>query len=168
MIEALTAGHLLGGDGRHGETQSAAVLVADPRPGMSRRPDGITVNINVCEHPEPVGELRRIYDTASETLGFRRLEQFMGRDVLQLKLMLHALGYFRPNDKEIPTTGAGAMVYTEETVAALDAFRAAQEWGTTVPGFVDARVIDRLWTRLKEKGKDDEIRRTLLAIQRIR
>ena len=82
--------------------------------------------------------------------------------------MLHALGYYRPNDKEIPTTGAGAMVYTEETVAALDAFRAAQEWGTTVPGFVDARVIDRLWTRLKEKGKDDEIRRTLLTIQRIR
>jgi len=168
MIEALTAGHLLGGDGRHGETQSAAVLVADPRPGMSRRPDGITVNINVCEHPEPVGELRRIYDTASETLGFRKLEQFMGRDVLQLKLMLHALGYYRPNDKEIPTTGAGAMAYTEETVTALDAFRAAQEWGTTVPGFVDARVIDRLWTRLKETGKDDEIRRTLLTIQRIR
>ena len=68
---------MLGGDGRHGETQSAAVLVADPRPGMSRRPGRITVNINVCEHPEPVGELRRIYDTASETLGFRTLEQFM-------------------------------------------------------------------------------------------
>ena len=37
MIEALTAGHKLGGDGRHGETQSAAVVVADPRPGRSRR-----------------------------------------------------------------------------------------------------------------------------------
>jgi uncharacterized Ntn-hydrolase superfamily protein len=168
LIEALTAGHLLGGDGRHGEAQSAAVLVADPRPGMSRRPDGVTVNINVCEHPEPVGELRRIYDTASETLGFRTLEQFVGRDVLQLKLMLHALGYYRPNETEIPVTGAGALVYTEETIAALDAFRTAQEWGTTVPGFVDARVIDRLWTRLKEKGQDDEIRRQLLAVQRIR
>ncbi|MGH9201288.1 MAG: DUF1028 domain-containing protein, partial [Vicinamibacterales bacterium] len=83
LIEALNAGQLLGGDGRHGETQSAAVLVADPRPGMSRRPDGQTVNINVCEHPEPVRELRRIYDTASETLGFRTLEQPIGRDVLQ-------------------------------------------------------------------------------------
>ena len=81
-------------DGRHGETQSAAVLVADPRPGMSRRPDGITVNINVCEHPEPVGELRRIYDTAGEVLGFRTLEQPIGRDILQLKMMLHALGFF--------------------------------------------------------------------------
>lgn len=168
LIEALDAGHRLGGDGRHGETQSAAVLVADPREGRSRRPDKVTVNINVCEHPEPIDEVRRIYHTAAETLGFRRLEQFMGRDVLQLKLMLHALGYYRPNEKEIALTGAGASVYTEEAVQALDAFRAAQEWGTTVPGFVDARVIERLWLRLKEKGLDDQIRRKLLDIQTIR
>jgi len=168
LIEALAAGHALGGDGRHGETQSAAVLVADPRPGMSRRPDGITVNINVCEHPEPVGELRRIYDTASETLGFRTLEQFAGRDVLALKLMLHALGYYRPGEQAIALTGPGANVYTEETVKALDAFRAAQEWGTTVPGYVDRRVIERLWLRLKEKGRDDEIRKQLLGLHRIR
>jgi uncharacterized Ntn-hydrolase superfamily protein len=168
LIEALNAGHVLGGDGRHGETQSAAVLVADPRPGMSRRPDGITVNINVCEHPEPVGELRRIYDTASETLGFRTLEQFAGRDVLALKLMLHALGYYRPHEKEIAMTGPGANVYTEEAIVALDRFRADQEWGTTVPGYVDSRVIDRLWLRLKEKGRDLEVRRQLLGLYRIR
>lgn len=168
LIEALDAGHQLGGDGRHGETQSAAVVVADPRPGMSRRPDGITVNINVCEHPEPVGELRRIYDTASETLGFRKLEQFAGRDVLVLKLMLHALGYYRPGDAEIPLTGPGANVYTEEAVAALDRFRADQEWGTTVPGYVDARVIERLWLRLREKGREAEIRTRLLDLYRIR
>lgn len=168
LIEALNAGHTLGGDGRHGETQSAAIVVADPREGRSRRPDKITVNINVCEHPEPVGELRRIYETAAETLGFRRIEQFAGRDILQLKLMLHALGYYRPAEKEIALTGAGANVYTEEAVKALDAFRSAQEWGTTVPGFVDARVIERLWSRLKEKGLDDQIRRKLLDIQQIR
>ena len=168
MIDALNAGHVLGGDGRHGETQSAAVVVADPRPGMSRRPDGITVNINVCEHPDPVAELRRIYDTASETLGFRKLEQFAGRDVLALKLMLHALGYYRAGEKAIPLTGPGANVYTEEAVKALDAFRSDQEWGTTVPGFVDARVIDRLWLKLKERGKDEEIRRELLGLYRLR
>ena len=168
MIDALTAGHRLGGDGRHGETQSAAVVGVDPRPGRSRRPDKQTVNINVCEHPEPLGELRRIYDTASETLGFRRLEQFMGRDVLQLKLMLHALGYFRPNEKTLALTGADAAVYTEEAVKALDAFRTAQQWGTTVTGFVDARVIERLWSRLKDKGLDDQIRMTLLDLQTIR
>jgi uncharacterized Ntn-hydrolase superfamily protein len=168
LIEALAAGQRLGGDGRHGETQSAAVLVADPRPGVSRRPDGQTVNINVCEHPEPVGELRRIYDTASETLGYRTFEQYIGRDVLQLKMMLHALGFFRPKDAEVDIKAPQANVYTQETVDAVDRFRAAQGWQTTVPGFVDARTIARLWSRLEEAGKADAIRRRLLEIQRVR
>ena len=168
LIDALNAGHVLGGDGRHGETQSAAVLVADPRPGMSRRPDGQTVNINVCEHPNPVGELRRIYDTASETLGFRPLEQPLGRDVLQLKVMLHALGFFRPNDKAFDVKSPQANNYTQEAVDAVDKFRASQGWQTTVPGFVDARTIAQLWKRLEEVGKADAIRKQLLDLQRVR
>jgi uncharacterized Ntn-hydrolase superfamily protein len=168
LIDALNAGQLVGGDGRHGETQSAAVLVADPRPGMSRRPDGQTVNINVCEHPEPVRELRRIYDTASETLGFRTLEQFIGRDVLQLKIMLHALGYFRAGEKEIDVRSPQANVYTQDVVEAVDKFRSGQGWQTTVPGYVDARTIERLWSRLGEKGVAEAIRRRLLDLQRVR
>ena len=168
LIEALHAGQVLGGDGRHGETQSAAVLVADPRPGMSRRPDGQTVNINVCEHPEPVRELRRIYDTASETLGFRTLEQPIGRDVLQLKIILHALGLYRAGEKAIDTGAAQANVYTQDIVDAVDRFRAAQGWQTTVPGYVDARTIDRLWQRLREAGRADEIRKRLIEMQRVR
>jgi uncharacterized Ntn-hydrolase superfamily protein len=168
LIEALNAGQKLGGDGRHGETQSAAVLVADPRPGMSRRPDGQTVNINVCEHPEPVGELRRIYDTSRETLGFRTLEQFIGRDVLQLKMMLHALGYFRPGEKDIDIKSPQAIVYTQDIVDAVDRFRASQGWQTTVPGYVDASTIERLWKRLEETGSADAIRRRLLDLQRVR
>ena len=168
LIEALNAGQKLGGDGRHGETQSAAVLVADPRPGMSRRPDGQTVNINVCEHPEPVAELRRIYDTASETLGFRTMEQFIGRDVLQLKMMLQALGFFGAKDREFDVKAPQGNVYTQETIEAVDKFRAAQGWQTTVPGFVDARTIERLWSTLQEVGKADEIRRRMLELQRIR
>jgi uncharacterized Ntn-hydrolase superfamily protein len=168
LIEALNAGQLLGGDGRHGETQSAAVLVADPRPGMSRRPDGQTVNINVCEHPEPVGELRRIYDTASETLGFRTLEQPIGRDVLQLKIMLHALGFYRAGDKEIDARAPQALVYSQDAVDAVDKFRSSQGWQTTVPGFVDARTIARLWQRLDEAGRATEVRRRLLDLQRVR
>src|SRR5690606_6485554 len=85
LIEALWAGQEIGGDFRHGAKQSAAVVAADPRPGMARRPDGVSVNISVCEHPEPVGEMRRIYDATSETLGFRPLQLFAGRDVVQLK-----------------------------------------------------------------------------------
>jgi uncharacterized Ntn-hydrolase superfamily protein len=168
LIEALDAGQRLGGDGRHGETQSAAVLVADPRAGMSRRPDGQTVNINVCEHPEPVAELRRIYDTASETLGFRTLEQFVGRDVVQLKMMLHALGHYRPDEKDIDVRSPRANLYTQDVVDAVDKFRASQGWQTTVPGYVDARTIARLWQRLAETGRADAIRRRLLELQRVR
>jgi uncharacterized Ntn-hydrolase superfamily protein len=168
LIEAMNAGQKLGGDGRHGETQSAAVLVADPRPGMSRRPDGITVNINVCEHPEPVGELRRIYDTASETLGFRNLEQPIGRDIVQLKMMLNALGFFRPNETEFDGRSPQANIYTQEAVEAVDKFRAAQGWQTTVPGFVEAQTIERMWKKLEEAGKADAIRRKLIDLQRLR
>ena len=168
LIEALDAGQRLGGDGRHGETQSAAVLVADPRPGMSRRPDGQTVNINVCEHPEPVGELRRIYDTASETLGFRTLEQPIGRDVAQLKMMLHALGYLGQKDNEFDARAPQANVYTQEAVDAVDKFRAAEGWQTTVPGFVDARTIVRLWQRLEEASRANEIRKRMLDLLRVR
>jgi uncharacterized Ntn-hydrolase superfamily protein len=168
LIDALNAGQQLGGDGRHGETQSAAVLVADPRPGMARRPDGQTVNINVCEHPEPVRELRRIYDTASETLGFRTLEQFLGRDVLQLKLMLHALGLYRAGEKDIDVRSPQANLYTQDTIEAVDKFRSSQGWQTTVPGYVDARTIERLWTRLEEAGRADAIRRRMLELQRVR
>ena len=168
LIEALNAGQILGGDGRHGETQSAAVLVADPRPGMSRRPDGQTVNINVCEHPEPVRELRRIYDTAAETLGFRVLEQPIGRDVLQLKIMLHALGVYRASDKEIDARAPQANVYTQDVVDAVDKFRAAQGWQTTVPGYVDTKTIERMWNGLEAAGKAAAIRRRLLDLQRLR
>jgi uncharacterized Ntn-hydrolase superfamily protein len=168
LIEALHAGQLLGGDGRHGETQSAAVLVADPRPGLSRRPDGQTVNINVCEHPEPVREMRRIYDTASETLGFRTLEQPIGRDVLQLKIMLHALGAYRADEKEINPRAANANVYTQDAVDAVDRFRAAQGWQTTVPGYVDKRTVERMWKLLDDRGQGDVVRRRLLELQRVR
>ena len=129
LIEALAAGHAAGGDARKGRAQSAAVVVADPRPGRSRRSDGITANINVCEHPDPVAELRRIYDTISQTLGFRTLEQFTGADVWQLKVILHALGYFRSGAARLEQDRE-AFLYTSETVAAIDAFRQAE--GTAV------------------------------------
>ena len=167
LIEALDAGQRLGGDGRHGDTQSAAVLVADPRPGRSRRPDGVTVDINVCENPEPVREVRRIYDTVSETLGFRTLRQFAGNDVLQLKVILNALGYFRPNASALPLDEPGMDVFDAEAMAAVDRFRADQVWATAVSGFVDARTIERLWARLEEGGRADEIRVLLLDIARV-
>ena len=167
MIGALYAGQLIGGDGRHGDTQSAAVLVADPRPGRSRRPDGVTVDINVCEHSEPVREVRRIYDSVSETLGFRTLRQFAGRDVLQLKVMLHALGYFRPDTLELPLEDPGAEVYTPDVMDAVDRFRSDQGWQTAVAGYVDQRTINRLWGLLDEVGKANEVRPIFLELARV-
>jgi hypothetical protein len=112
--------------------------------------------------------MRRIYDTASETLGFRTLEQPLGRDVLQLKMMLHALGYYGAKDKEFDVRAPQANVYTQEAVAAVDKFKAAEGWQTTVPGYVDARVIAQLWRRLDEAGRADEIRRRMLDLLRVR
>lgn len=170
LIEALMAGQRAGGDSRKGRAQSAAVIVADPRPGRSRRPDGITVNVNVCEHPTPVAELRRIYDTISQTLGYRTLQQQQGADVWQLKLMLNALGYYRAEtDLE---RNRQAFLYDQEIVDAVDAFREAYGLSTpeigTPPGLVDDETVTRLWAALEQAGKAREMRERLLELTAVR
>ena len=161
LVEALTAGQATGGDARKGRLQSAAVIVADPRPGRSRRPDGQTAHINVCEHPEPVAELRRIYDTISRTLGYRTLEQFSGSDVWQLKLILHALGRYRAGEQTLQR-GDDANVYTLDAVKAVDAFRKAEGLSTPAagspPGLVDQETVERLWAALVRTGKAESVR----------
>ena len=171
LIEALAAGQAAGGDARKGRAQSAAVIVADPREGISRRPDGVTANINVCEHPEPVAELRRIYNTISQTLGYRTLQQQSGSDIWQLKLMLHALGLFRGGEAELTRDGE-ADLYTPEVVEAVDAFRRSQ--GLTdgrsgsPPGLVDEATVERLWAALEAEGKADELRRRFVELTQVR
>jgi len=167
LINAIHAGQLLGGDFRHGETQSAAVLVADPRAGMSRRPDKINVDINVCEHAEPVAEMRRIYDTISQTLGFRELRQFEGDDVVQLKIILHALGYLENASLELSLDDPTIAIYDETAIAAVDHFRSDQGWGTAVPGYVDYRTIVQLWIKLEEKELASGVRARILGIARV-
>jgi uncharacterized Ntn-hydrolase superfamily protein len=171
LIEALAAGHAAGGDARKGRVQSAAVVVADPRPGRSRRPDKVTADINVCEHAEPVAELRRIYNTISETLGYRTLQQFAGNDVWQLKIMLHALGRFRPEQRELARDSV-ALVYTQEAVNAVDAFRQAEGLPTgcawLTPGLVDEQTLARLWAALEKAGKAEEVRRRLRELTSVR
>ena len=95
MILAMEAGHAKGGDSRWGNLQSAAIKVADPNdPG--RGGDHITLAIEVGEHPEPVGEMKRIYYTTARRLGYRAFSRVEGADVIELKRMLHAIGYWRP------------------------------------------------------------------------
>ena len=101
MILALEAGQLKGGDRRWGNLQSAAIKVADPNdPG--RGGDHITLAIEVGEHPEPVGEMKRIYYTTGRRLGYRSFSRVEGSDVIELKRMLHTLGYWRPSLASFP------------------------------------------------------------------
>jgi uncharacterized Ntn-hydrolase superfamily protein len=101
MILAMEAGYAKGGDRRWGNLQSAAIKIADPNdPG--RGGDFITLAIEVGEHPEPVAEMKRIYYTTGRRLGYRSFSRIEGPDVVELKRMLHALGYFRPSLAAFP------------------------------------------------------------------
>jgi uncharacterized Ntn-hydrolase superfamily protein len=107
MILALEAGHAKGGDKRWGLLQSAAIKIADPGdPG--RGGDFITLAIEVGENPEPVAELKRIYYTTGRRLGYRSFSRIEGADVVELKRMLHAVGFWRPSLAVFPAPPAAA------------------------------------------------------------
>jgi uncharacterized Ntn-hydrolase superfamily protein len=170
LIDAIAAGHVLGGDSRHGLRQSAAVIIADPRRGRSRRSDGVTANINVCEHPDPVAELRRIYDNVSQTLGYRTLQEFSGADVAQLKIMLQALGYYRANEAPLDMRAPGMNLYSSDVIAAVNAFRSAERIGGpgSPAGLVDGETVAKLWAALERTGKSREVRERLLEATAVR
>jgi uncharacterized Ntn-hydrolase superfamily protein len=163
LIEALAAGQAFGGDARKGRTQSAAVIVTDPRPGRSRRADGVTANINVCEHPEPVAELRRIYETISQTLGFRVIEAPSGADVWQLKVILHELEYLAGPAPSLDDVGRR---YDSTTVEAVERFRTSRGLATSVAGspagLVDTETVRHLWAALETRGAANVIRERFL------
>src|SRR6185503_3103815 len=101
MILAMEAGYAKGGDRRWGNLQSAAIKVADPNdPGRGN--DHITLAIEVGEHAEPVAEMKRIYYTTARRLGYRSFSKVEGPDVVELKRMLHAVGYWRPTLAAFP------------------------------------------------------------------
>jgi len=101
MILAMEAGQQKGGDRRWGNLQSAAIKIADPKdPG--RGGDYISLAIEVGEHAEPVGEMKRIYYTTGRRLGHRTFSRIEGADVIELKRMLHALGFWRPTLAQFP------------------------------------------------------------------
>ena len=156
MILALEAGQAKGGDSRWGSLQSAAIKVADPNtPG--RGGDNIAIAIEVGEHPEPVAEMKRIYYTTQTRLGYRSFSRVSGNDVVELKRMLHALGYWRADLKEFPEAGAAKEfgLYDEEAIAAVDKFRAdkGMNYRGNPAGLVDARLIDALRAAYLEKKK---------------
>jgi hypothetical protein len=113
MILALEAGQAKGGDRRWGNLQSAAIKVADPNdPG--RGGDHITLAIEVGEHAEPVGEVKRIYYATGRRLGYRTFSRIEGPDVVELKRMLHALSYWRPALARFPEAPAVNALRNQE------------------------------------------------------
>jgi uncharacterized Ntn-hydrolase superfamily protein len=101
MILALEAGYARGGDKRWGNLQSAAIKIADPNdPGRGN--DFITLAIEVGENADPVAEMKRIYLTTGRRLGYRSFSRVEGQDVIELKRMLHAAGYWRPSLPAFP------------------------------------------------------------------
>lgn len=157
MILAMEAGQAKGGDRRFGNLQSAAIKIADPNtPG--RGGDHIALAIEVGEHPTPVAEMKRIYYTTARRLGYREFSSIEGNDVVELKRMLHALGYWRPEAAAFPEPPDGAdrqaamqfrreiQSFDAEAIAAVDRFRADRDmnYQGTPPGLVDARFIEAL------------------------
>ena len=156
MILALEAGYAKGGDRRWGSLQSAAIKIADPNnPG--RGGDHIALAIEVGEHPNPVGEMKRIYMTTARRLGYREFSRVEGADVIELKRMLQTLGYWRPTLAAFPDPAPAREygVFDEEAIAAVDKFRAdnAMTYQGNAPGLVDARFIDALRAAYFKKRK---------------
>jgi len=147
MILAMEAGQAKGGDRRWGLLQSAAIKIADPNtPG--RGGDNIALAIEVGEHAEPVAELKRIYYTTARRLGYRSFSRIEGADVIELKRMLHALGYWRPTLETFPANAPAREygLYDDEAIAAVDKFRADKGlvYQGNPPGLVDERFITAL------------------------
>src|SRR5207248_2794566 len=149
MILAMEAGYAKGGDRRWGNLQSAAIKIADPNdPGRGN--DHIAIAIEVGEHPEPVAEMKRIYYTTGRRLGYRSFSNIEGPDVIELKRMLHALGYWRPTLAAFPdappSTNTPKMRDLQKTDAAqyekiiADSRRASTEYNREYGGY-DAETI---------------------------
>ena len=156
MILAMAAGQAKGGDRRWGNLQSAAIKIADPNdPG--RGGDHITLAIEVGDHPEPVAELKRIYYTTARRLGYRNFSKVEGADVIELKRMLHALGYWKATLATFPSAPAAmntpAMQELRKTNPA--AFEKAQ---------TEARQASAAYTRDYATFDDD----TIAAVDKFR
>lgn len=95
-----------------------------------------------------------------------------GNDVWQVKLLMNALGYFRPDDQGVERT-AQSMIYDGEIAQAVDTFRDDQglsnpRSGGTPSGFVDADLATLMWDLVEETGRALDVRKTIRDATRIR
>jgi uncharacterized Ntn-hydrolase superfamily protein len=159
MLLALSEGQKKGGDRRWGELQSAAIRIADLRdPG--RGGDHLSLSIDVGEHPEPVGEMLRIYRTTARRLGWRSFSLVRGDDVVELKRILHALGYWRteleafPDPPRFKADPARMRTDPEGYAAEIEAFRKrAADYSAAFAAY-DAEAVTAVDAFRKDRGLD--------------
>jgi len=161
LILALDAGQARGGDKRWGYFQSAAIRVADPNdPG--RGGDHISLSIDVGEHDDPLSELKRIYYRTSRRLGYRTFSDVRGPDVIELKRMLHALGYWRKDLTTFPDapkfTADRDLMRTDpkKFQAAIAEYRKKAEAYDEQFAIYDAEAMDAVDRFRKENGLEFE------------
>lgn len=174
LVRALEAGQAAGGDLRRGRRQSAAVMVADPRDGGSRREDRISTNLQVCEHETPVAELRRVHDAVAGTLGYRTLQHFAGNDVAQLRILIEEAGCAGRSFRAEPEGARAAelRVFDARLAGAVDACRtgiglSTPDRGGSPPGLADREFVEALWARIAGQGREAEVRSRLAPLVRI-
>ena len=111
--------------------------------------------------------MKRIYYTTGRRLGYRSFSKVEGPDVIELKRMLNALGYWRPTLTPFPELAKNADraaatayqrdygVFDDEAIAAVDKFRTDHNlnYQGNPAGLVDARLIDALRQAYFDKKK---------------
>ena len=174
LVSALEAGQSAGGDLRRGRRQSAAVVLADPREGGSRREDQISTNLQICEHEAPVAELRRVHDAVAGTLGYRTLQMFAGNDVAQLRILIEE-SQCAGRGFEAQPEGARATelrVFDAGLAEAVDTCRSGlglstPDRGGSPPGLADRELIEALWGRIADQDREAVVRARLAPLVRI-
>ncbi len=159
MILAMETGQARGGDKRWGYFQSAAIRIADPG-DSGRGGDHISLAIDVGEHDHPVAEMKRIYYRTARRLGYRSFSQVKGPDVVELKRMLHALGYWREDLEafpEQPELGVDRGVSRRDPKAfteALEAYREQAGAYSDAWALFDGEAMDAVDRFREEHGLD--------------
>ncbi len=131
----------------------------------SRQGPNYTVQANIMVGPEVVDAVAASFEftegtglpyTTARKLGYRTFSRVEGPDVLELKRMLHALGFWRPELAVFPDQPPRELsLFDEEAIAAVDKFRAAHglTYQGNPAGLVDARFVDALRAAYIKKRK---------------
>jgi len=134
LLAALESGEMAGGD-RRGK-QSAAIIVVREGGGFLGYSDRY-VDIRVDDHPDPIKELRRIFEIWDNIflhrLGSREIVLQPARDIMELQKMLAKLGFYEGEVDGFPS---------RELEQAVKRYQKAK--GLMESGYIDKTLIKRI------------------------